>query len=105
MFEKLFSYFVAQPDRLKAIARLLVNTGGFLLLLGAFGRVAKVGIDSMTLLVGKATDLPMLASIYPSLPTWFIPEGAFGFAIAITAVAIGAWLALLAKQLDRFCNM
>jgi hypothetical protein len=104
MFEKLFLYFVEKPHRLKAIAHLLVNTGGFLLLLGALGRVAKIGVGSMALLVGKAADVPMLASIYPSLPTWFIPEGAFGFALATTAVAVGAWVALLAKQLDRFCD-
>jgi hypothetical protein len=42
-----------------------------------------------------------LAELYPTLPTWWIPETALGIAAAFLLVIIGAVIAHSAKKIER----
>ena len=43
-----------------------------------------------------------ISQLYPSLPTWWIPESAISFILLIAAFVLGIRLTLAGKKLDRF---
>ena len=51
--------------------------------------------------VPKATaEAATLASMYPGVPTGFIPEGPFGFGFAVVLILLGVYAALFAKKIE-----
>ncbi|TWO71525.1 hypothetical protein FN976_11465 [Caenimonas sedimenti] len=88
------------PDAARAIGRLLMTLAVAAALLGWRGhkllavldrRLAKVGVDAPR----------SLAEAYPTLPTWWIPESGWGFALVGVVFALGAALALAARTAKR----
>ena len=102
MLERVMVYFFAEPRRLENLGRTLVSIGATIILSGLLGHVAVTAIGAVSGLTGQANTVKTLAEIYPSLPTWWIPERILGALPAILAVAIGSWLNLTGKELRRF---
>ena len=101
MFERIYEYFLSEPRRLIGLGNNLVRTGGFLLVLGAIGHAA-TGAISVALSFGKQTSNPQtLADLYPSIPTWFVPESIIGCVPAVLLIVIGFSIASFGKRLKR----
>ncbi|MBT2304547.1 hypothetical protein J7E70_29400 [Variovorax paradoxus] len=101
MFERIYEYFVTEPRRLIGLGNKLVLTGAFLLVLGAIGNVM-TGVSAFALSFGKQVVNPQtLADLYPSIPTWFVPESIIGCAPAALLMVIGFSIASLGQRLKR----
>ncbi|OQS40557.1 hypothetical protein B0T39_11060 [Chromobacterium haemolyticum] len=77
----------------------MLSTGFFLLLSGLFNLLMKAAISPFTPMhAGQGNGI---AAIFPSIPTWWIPETAFGFGFALLLIVLGVLLALEGKKLKR----
>lgn len=96
MLEKLADFFVSQPTRLILLGDLLLRIAAADLMVGLIGHVAAVGTSALASFGAHASVAPMLAELYPNLPTGLVPESAFGFiatsvigVLSLTAIQIG----------------
>lgn len=102
MFDRIAVYFLTEPVRLEDLGRILALFGAAIILAGLFGHVAVTALGAANSLAGQTHIVKSLADIYPSLPTWWIPEGLLGTLPAIFIIAAGIWLNATGKQLRRF---
>ena len=73
-----------------------------LIVAGIFFSAGLEAIDVMLRSGGVMAGGPdTLAEAYPGIPTWFIPEGPFGFIIAVVLVACGLYAAYIARKVER----
>lgn len=86
MFQMPTRWFARMPGRLVQAGLCMFFAGAGALLLGA---AAQLG------------DPAALADRLPSIPTWFIPEGALGFTAAATLVCWGVWALGAGLRLGR----
>jgi hypothetical protein len=101
MLERLEDYFLTEPERLIGLGRALVYLGGMLIMFGLVGHVATSAANGIGIIGGHADTVKTLADIYPSLPTWWVPESIIGALPAIVTSALGIWLTLTGKRLRR----
>jgi hypothetical protein len=101
MFDRIYGYFLSEPRRLIGLGKNLVLTGAFILVIGAIGNVA-TGVGSITQGMGKqAVATRGLAELYPSIPTWWVPESIIGCLPAIVLMVIGLSIASFGKRLKN----
>lgn len=101
MFDNVLNYFLTEPRRLESLGGTLASIGVTVILAGLLGHVAVVATGSIGSLAGPRT-VKTLAEIYPSLPTWWIPEGVVGGLPALILTASGIWLNVTGKRIRRF---
>jgi hypothetical protein len=101
MVDQLLTYFLAQPRRLVALGRALVSAGGFLLLLGVVAHAATASVGVVRGMAGQTPAEVTLAAVLPSLPTWWVPEGPAGFALASACVVAGLIAARTGSVYER----
>jgi hypothetical protein len=105
MIDRMIDFFLERPKRLISLGRVLVEVGGFVLVIGAIGRVA-TGFPGITNMLAKVSaPEKTLADLYPSLPTWWIPESIVGAIPALALIALGFWLAMTGRRLSRYLGM
>ena len=102
MLERLKDYFLAEPERFIGQGRAMVYLGVGLIMFGLVGNVATSAANGIGISGGNAGAVKTLADIYPSLPTWWVPESIIGALPAIVITAIGVWLILTGKRVRRF---
>ena len=103
LFESLQHYFWSKPKRLISLGSAIGNIAFVWLVVGLY---ANVGVQAVSIASaaaqGASAPQTTISQIYPSLPTWWIPESPISFALLIALFALGVWLALAGKKLDRF---
>jgi hypothetical protein len=104
MYEKLLDYFLTEPGRLVGAGRLAARSGLLLLFIGLCGRVATTGVAVLLSRVPGAMQATALADVYPALPTWWVPETAFGFVLCVVLIASGIAAAQTGKKLQLYLN-
>lgn len=101
MAEWLFGLMLMNPRAFRAVGRGLLNLGGFLLLFGWQGHRVLALIDRRLGRVGQ--DAPdSLAQLYPTLPTWWIPETWIGYSLAVLLIVVGFLTSHTARSLEKF---
>ena len=101
MFERIYKYFLSEPRRLIGLGKNFVLTGAFILLIGAIGNVA-TGVGSITQGMGKqVVATRALAELYPSIPTWWVPESIIGCLPAIVLMITGLNIISFGKRLKN----
>ena len=101
MYEMLIEFFIARPSRLSALGRTLFQASASILLVGVCGHVAitaSSAIRAMAISVPTSTSLAML---YPSLPTWWVPESFLGYFACVLIAVLGLTLVQMGKAVDR----
>ena len=103
LLEGLHHYFWSKPKRLIALGGAVRNIAfGWL----AVGLYANFGVKAASIVSatarGVSTSPMSISQLYPSLPTWWIPESAISFILLIAAFGLGIRLTLAGKKLDRF---
>jgi hypothetical protein len=88
MLERLVDYFLTQPKRLVGLGQALAQFGGFLLVGGVIANAATKSLSVVRGMVGDHTE-STLADLLPGLPTWWVPESAVGFALAVLLTLAG----------------
>ena len=102
MFESLADYFYSERGRITPYGRALVLVAAFLLVVGAIGQVATRATNILPTLAQHPETNKALADIYPTLPVWWIPESLAGGVFCITMMALGFYIFLHGKTVDRF---
>jgi hypothetical protein len=100
MFEETIQFLLSPPARLKALGKILSGASALIIVAALYLRsgVMATGILQSMMKV-KAPD-STLASLYPGLPTWFIPESLLGFAFWITAWTIGSYAMWFSRRFE-----
>lgn len=102
MLERIENYFLEQPNRLIALGRILAEVGGGLLVFAAIGRVVVLAPGVISSMGGVQEASKTLAEIYPTLPTWWVPESIVGSLFALAIFFLGWWLAATGHRFRRF---
>lgn len=100
MLNEITAWFLNPPRRLITTGRGLSSCGMILLVIGLAGQVA-LRAGSIAQSMAKLQTSTKLSEIYPTLPTWFVPEGVLGFGFALFLVACGFWLQTVGKKYSR----
>ena len=101
MFGYLVTFFLASPDRLKALGKSLCGISSTLIVIGLALRIPVVYVEHVqTLGVIHWGDVT-LASMYPTLPTWCIPESALTYVFLVAAFGFGVYVQEFAKSFER----
>ena len=104
MLERLEDYFLTQPERLVRLGSVLASLGAGLILIALYGQVATSAVNTIGNIGGHAGTAKTLADIYPSIPTWWVPESIVGTLPAIFFTSTGLWLNLTGKRIRRFLD-
>lgn len=94
-------FLVARPRLLDSIGRLLVNAAFVLALSGLLAMTIKSLSSSVLGMAKIGPKTLVIADLYPSLPTWWIPESAAGLALIVVLFGLGAWMTSTARMLYR----
>lgn len=105
MIERMIDFFLERPKRLTFLGRILVEVGGSVLVIGAIGHFATSTSSIVYTLAKVPTPERTLADLYPSLPTWWVPESIIGSIPALTLIILGLWLATAGRRLSRYLGM
>jgi len=101
MYEMLIAFFIARRDRLSALGRALFQVNAMILLVGVCGHVAITATSAIrAMAVSELTDTS-LAMLYPSLPTWWVPESFFGYFACVLTAVLGLTLVQMGKAIER----
>lgn len=101
MYDTLIEFFLLQPTRLIATGRAVFHLGAMVLIAGLIGRIAIAGAAAIQGLSGRVAGNATLATLYPALPTWWVPESAFGYIVCAFAAAAGIAIAHFGRRLER----
>ena len=101
MLERIEDYFLEQPSRLITLGRILAEVGAGLLVCAAIGRLATMAPGIIGGLGGAQGAVGTLAEVYPTLPTWWVPESIVGCLPALLFIGLGLWLAATGRRLRR----
>lgn len=102
MIERIEDYFLERPIRLITFGRFLFKLGAALIIVGLFARLATTVPRIVSSLGGKQAIIKTLAEVFPTLPTWWVPESLVGSVPALTFIGLGLWLAATGRRLLRF---
>ncbi|AGU51515.1 hypothetical protein VAPA_1c44420 [Variovorax paradoxus B4] len=97
----LFIQMIDRPKTVMFWGRLFVNVGGLACIAGLWGQLAVKATSELSHPGPASPPTRTLAELYPSLPIWWIPESAFGYALAIGVAALGIWLVTATKRMNR----
>lgn len=99
--EWLTMLMLEKPKTVRWWGKLLFNAGGLATIVGVWGVLALRAIAMPAKLGVSSAVTRRLADAYPTLPTWWIPESVAGFAMSIGLAALGVWLVMATKHLNR----
>lgn len=100
--EILFDFFLSNPGRLVLLGRAIVYGAWMPLLAGLVSQVALAGQAAAASIGGRTPATSDLASLYPTLPTFFVPESVVGFAFWIAVGLAGVWTVHVGRKWERF---
>lgn len=101
MYETLIEFFIARPGRLSALGRALFQVSAMILLVGLCGRVAITATSAIRAMAVSVPPDISLAMLYPSLPTWWVPESFLGYLACVLTAVLGLTLVQIGKAIDR----
>lgn len=102
MLERIEDYFLEQPSRLISLGRFLFILGAGLIVAGLFGRLATTVPSIFSSMGGVQGAAKALADVYPTLPTWWVPESLVGCVPALILIGLGLWLVATGRRFLRF---
>ncbi|MDT8992672.1 hypothetical protein RQP54_17505 [Curvibacter sp. APW13] len=101
MFNDFLAFYLSSPARMKFAGRLLCGLSATLIIAGMALRVPVVATEMIQAMTKTQISNGTLASIYPSLPTWFIPETFWAYAVLMGVFGLGVYLYELARDIER----
>lgn len=101
MLEQITFFFISKPKRMIFVGELLFKAGAAIIVLAFLANVGTSAIEHIGGLTGQPATAKSLAEIYPTLPTWWIPESFVGAIPAIFMVITGLWLIVSGRQINK----
>lgn len=105
LFEKLHHYYWSKPKRLISHGMMVCNIAACWLAAGLYAKAGVLGVSVLsTAPQGSNAAQAFIGQLYPSMPTWWIPEHSISFFLLIASFGLGAWMAIFGKKLDRLMH-
>ena len=101
MYENFLDFFLSEPDRMVTTGDFMAQASGFVLLVGAVGHAATSAVAVAQSIGKHAAEPTVLATLYPSFPTWWVPETLVGCLPALLLLIAGVALASTGKKIKR----
>lgn len=101
MFSFIPLFLLNPPARLKVLGQALAHSSFILVMVGLYLRIGVMVMNNLPMTGGVNKVPATLAAMYPTVPTWFLPESTLVFAILIGTWALGVYLSFLAKKIER----
>lgn len=98
--DDLTAWLYRHPSFFRGLGAALYRAGGFGLIAGAFGKVGLLATSFATQAV-KQAPVTEVAQLFPGIWTGWVPESTPGFFAYFVIAAVGAVLALAAKDAQR----
>ena len=89
------------PSRLKAVGELLSGGSFALIVVGLYLQIGQIAVEATQSLSGNRAASTTLATLFPEVPTWFIPENLFSFVTLIFVALFGIYALIVAKKIER----
>lgn len=86
------------PRRVLVIGKTVFLAGSVLILGAVFARAALMNLNADRV-TAKLAPVQTLAEAWPGYPTWLVPEGPAGFALAAVLVLLGMALTSIASDI------
>lgn len=102
MVDRLIDYFLNEPRRLVTLGAALVRVGGFLFIAGLVGQVASTAVSAVKGLGGAPHADGPLADVLPDYLSFWMPESALGFGLALLLLAAGLVAARTGRVYERY---
>lgn len=102
--ERIVGYFVVHPGAAASLGRTLILSALVGFVAYAWGLFATGSLSALAIIAHSAPPAISLAAMYPTLPTWWIPESIFGLVPYILLSLIGYIIFWYGKTLDRLAN-
>ena len=104
MFDLIPEFVLTKPHRLVKFGRAGFTLTGFVITCGLIARVAIVGVPAIRSIGGGTAKPVTLESMYPTLPTWWIPESALGYAFYGVLAIVFIAIAVAGRRLERYLH-
>lgn len=101
MYEWLITWFLSRPTRIVHVGNSLSRAGMFLIVAGLLGRVATIGVSATKSMSRIETGVLLLSDLYPTVPTWWIPESIIGYGLSIILVIAGLIVVQTGREMTR----
>ena len=98
--EDVWGWFMVRPERLFNIGCAFLWLGIPLLLVGLWARVAVAAGNGLAHMTKTKVEVD-IASMYPGMPTWWIPESFGAFGVVTILITVGISLVVLSKYITR----
>jgi hypothetical protein len=102
MFDRLQEHFLGEPRRLVSLGAALTRAGGFLLVAGLVGSAATTAVSVAQGMATHSRPEVQVAEVLPMYLSWWMPESAFGFCVALFLMACGVVAARTGRAYQRF---
>ncbi len=101
MLERLIDYYLAEPGRLTSLGTALARVGAFLLVAGLVGEVATTAASAVKGLAGAHHLHVTVGDVLPGYLSVWMPEGIFGFGMALLILTTGLWATRAGRIYER----
>jgi len=101
MFSFIPLFLLNPPARLKVLGQALARCSFIFLVVGLYLRVGPMAMNTLPAMKGINKAPTTLATMYPAFPTWIVPESTVVFAMLTVIWALGVYLTVLAKKIER----
>lgn len=94
-------FLLNPPSRLKALGQMLAWLSSTWIIVGLYLSIGPAVINAMPKVNGVNAAPASLAAMYPTFPTWLVPESPFAFIVLICIWALAVSMAMSAKKFER----
>ena len=101
MYTNLIEFFLLKPSRLIALGRALFQFSSLVIAAGLCARITVTAAAAIQGIGGHKTSDIALAMLYPSLPTWWVPENVAAYSLCIATAFAGGLLSHYGKALGQ----
>lgn len=104
MFDHALQFLLTQPRRVIQLGTAVTYLGSAALLAGAIGQVFLVA-HAFAARSAVSPGHQSLATIFPSLPTWWIPESSWAAGAYVLLAIFGILLTAEGRKFQRLINL
>lgn len=104
MLDRIYEYFITQPQRLTELGKALFGAASFALFAGAIEYVAHVATGQISRLSGIDAHFSLLSVLPAGFPTWWVPETPEGFVLYVVITLVGLATALEGRKFEKLLS-
>lgn len=94
-------FLLNPPSRLKSLGQMLAWLSSTWIVIGLYLSIGPAVMNALPTIKGVDVAPATLAAMYPTFPTWLVPESPFAFIVLICMWALAISMVMSAKKFER----